>query len=255
MTDNLKTWNDLARTDPTYTKGFKRAGGFQGTDINPVWRWKRMTEVYGPAGIGWGTQDENVTYQPAGDGQVLVYVTLKLWYMDPETSDKCVTPLGVGGDFVAKTTKYGLGCDDEAVKKATTDAIGNAMKFLGMGADIFLGQFDDSKYQQEVKSEYAAKERQQAEEQQKAKQREQLEQAAPPPAEGEQNIDPATRVANRILDLLRRADTEAALSDVRDKHIKPHWRALDKQLQDQISEAVGDARERLGLPRKPSKAA
>jgi hypothetical protein len=38
--------------------------------------------------------------------------------------------------------------DDEAPKKAMTDALTKAMSHLGMSADIFLGKFDDNKYVQ-----------------------------------------------------------------------------------------------------------
>ena len=38
--------------------------------------------------------------------------------------------------------------DDEAPKKAMTDALTKAMSHLGMSADIFLGKFDGNKYVQ-----------------------------------------------------------------------------------------------------------
>ena len=243
MADTLHLWSQLQKTDPKYTKSFKRAGGFSGNDINPVWRWKRMTEVFGPAGVGWGTQDETVTYQPAGDGQVLVYVTLKVWYRQDD-GEPAVTPLGVGGDFVAKQTKYGLGADDEAVKKATTDAIGNAMKFIGVGADIFLGQFEDSKYQQEVAVEYQAKEKQEAEQAAADNARKQLEEAAPPAKDGDDE-DPAVRVTRKIEDQLARVESEEARQRVRNEQIKKHWRALPQECRDRLTAALKQAADRL----------
>ena len=45
--------------------------------------------------------------------------------------------------------------DDEAPKKAMTDAMTKAFSHLGMSADVFLGKFDDSKYVQEVKKEFS----------------------------------------------------------------------------------------------------
>ena len=50
----------------------------------------------------------------------------------------------------------GLRTDDEAFKKAFTDAIGNAMKHLGMSADVHMGLFDDSKYVESVREELAS---------------------------------------------------------------------------------------------------
>ena len=49
--------------------------------------------------------------------------------------------------------------DDEAFKKAYTDALSNAMKFIGVAADVHMGLFDDNKYVQEVRSEFEAEKR------------------------------------------------------------------------------------------------
>jgi hypothetical protein len=51
---NLRYWNALGKTDPAHTKGFKRAGGFSGTAIKPIWITQRLTELFGPCGSGWG---------------------------------------------------------------------------------------------------------------------------------------------------------------------------------------------------------
>ena len=42
--------------------------------------------------------------------------------------------------------KSGLRFNDEAKKMATTDALSVAMKQLGVGAEIYLGNWDGSKY-------------------------------------------------------------------------------------------------------------
>ena len=46
--------------------------------------------------------------------------------------------------------------DDEAFKKAYTDALSNAMKFIGVAADVHMGLFDDNKYVQQVRGEFEA---------------------------------------------------------------------------------------------------
>ena len=45
--------------------------------------------------------------------------------------------------------------DDEAPKKAMTDAMTKAFSHLGMSADVFLGKFDDSKYVEQMKQEFS----------------------------------------------------------------------------------------------------
>lgn len=149
MTDNLALWDKLGRTDPAHTKSFKRGGGFSGTAIKPMWSYKRMTEEFGPCGIGWGVGEPTFQVVPGPEGEVLVFCTASIWY-GPERA----TVFGVGGDKAVGKNKYGLNSDDEAFKKAFTDAITNALKLIGVGADVHMGMFDDSKYVNALKQEF-----------------------------------------------------------------------------------------------------
>lgn len=148
--DNTKLWDILGRTDPAATKGFTRGGGFKGTAIKPVWSFKRMTEEFGPCGTGWGIGAPEFQVLPGSDGETLVYCTTSIWY---EKKEQIVW--GVGGDKVIAKFSSGPKSDDEAFKKAYTDAITNALKFIGVGADVHMGRFDDSKYVNEMRQEFA----------------------------------------------------------------------------------------------------
>lgn len=148
--DNLALWNQLAKTDPRHTKGFKRAGGFTGTAIKPIWIIQRLTELFGPVGVGWGFSKPDFTLVPAGD-ELPVFCTIEAWHGSPANA-----LYGVGGDKVISKNKFGLVVDDEAFKKAFTDALGNAFKFVGVGADVHMGLFDDSKYVRDTAQEFAA---------------------------------------------------------------------------------------------------
>lgn len=148
--DNTAIWDALSKTDPAHTKQFSRAGGFKGTALKPSWVERRLTEYFGPCGTGWGTDKPEFELVTVGE-EVLVYCTVRCWHGSPENS-----LWGVGGDKVAGKNKYGIQLDDEAFKKATTDAIGNAFKRIGVGGDIHMGQFDDSKYVQATAREFAA---------------------------------------------------------------------------------------------------
>lgn len=154
--ENLEIWKSLEKTDPKYTKQFKRSGGFSGTAQNPTYAIKKMTDVFGPAGIGWGIEKPEFTFVNAQEGEVLVYCTISLWYVSGGV--KAYT-WGVGGDTAVSKNKYGLNADDEACKKATTDAMTNAMKTIGMAADLHLGMFDDSKYVNAVNTEMRDREK------------------------------------------------------------------------------------------------
>ena len=140
MTDNLALWNKLKRVPTEHLKGFKRQGGFSGTAIKPIWTVQKMTEEFGPCGTGWGVEVPSFSVQPAGN-EILVYCTAVVWYGEPRK-----LLVGVGGDKILSVGKYGPSTDDEAFKKAFTDAVSNALKFIGTGADVHMGLFDGSKY-------------------------------------------------------------------------------------------------------------
>lgn len=146
--DNLRIWNTLAKTDPTQTKQFSRAGGFKGTAVKPMWVVKRLTEQFGPCGEGWGIGEPSFQVVEAA-GEILVYCTVSCWHTSPEN-----TLYGVGGDKVVTKRQSGPFCDDEAFKKAFTDAVNNAFKFVGVAADIHMGLFDDSKYVAAMQEEF-----------------------------------------------------------------------------------------------------
>jgi len=152
---NTALWEALAVTDPDHTKKFKRAGGFEGTAVKPIYTELKMTETFGACGVGWGITEPSFITVPAGD-EMLVYCTVGIWYVyDGKRSE---TVYGVGGDLAIKKFNSGkVAADDEAFKKAFTDAIGNAMKHIGMSADVHMGQHDDSKYVTQVRKEIADK--------------------------------------------------------------------------------------------------
>ncbi len=113
------------------------------TDINPMWRIKKLTEVFGVCGIGWTIKIANKWLETGADGEISAFVEAELRVkVDGEWSEPIV---GVGGSaFVAKE-KAGAHTSDECYKMAYTDAISVACKMLGMGADVYWGA-DSTKY-------------------------------------------------------------------------------------------------------------
>lgn len=113
------------------------------TNINPMWRIKELTEVFGPCGTGWYFKPIKREFVEGANGVVAVFVDIELYYYE---DGKLSEPLpGTGGSmFVSKESK-GLYTDDEAIKKATTDAISSAAKLLGVGGMVYWEQ-DTTKY-------------------------------------------------------------------------------------------------------------
>lgn len=145
--ENLEIYNKLKEVPEEAQK--KITGGrLNGmTDIKPMWRIEKLTEVFGICGIGWKTKIKNKEILEGANGEKIAIVDIDLYVkIDGEWSDAIE---GTGGSsFVTNETK-GLYTSDECFKMAYTDAISVACKSLGMGADIYWG---DSKYnkQQEI---------------------------------------------------------------------------------------------------------
>ncbi|MEJ8308553.1 hypothetical protein [Agrobacterium larrymoorei] len=164
--ENTALWDKLGKTDPAHTKTFKRAGGFSGTAIKPMFSYRRLTEEFGPCGSGWGVNEPVFQVVPGQNNEVLVFCTVSGWYM---LDGQPKTVYGVGGDKVVTYIKANEQYnrperwenDDEAFKKAFTDALTNAFKLVGVGADVHMGMFDDNKYVNSMKAEFSGQQQNQ----------------------------------------------------------------------------------------------
>lgn len=141
--DNMKIWQSLENTPKEAQKEIS-AGRLKGfTDINPAWRMKRLTEVFGPCGIGWKYEICNSYVLNGANEEVAAFVDIRLYYKQGDAWSEGVPGFG-GSMFVAKE-KNGMHTSDECFKMALSDAIGTACKALGMSADIYFSK-DRSKY-------------------------------------------------------------------------------------------------------------
>ena len=151
---NVRFYHKFMETPKDAQKSFDN-GRFSGTDINPMWRIKILTEVFGPSGFGWWTQ--NVRYEfveadltrPNANNvvkkEVAVFCELELVVKDPESGEISQPIYGVGGNTFIAEGKYGPRSSDEAKKMAYTDALSIACKSLGIGHDIWYSN-DRTKY-------------------------------------------------------------------------------------------------------------
>jgi len=123
------------------------AGRLKGyTDINPMWRIKKLTEMFGPAGFGWWTQNEKFVFEEyAKTEEIAVFCQLELIVVDPETKELSRPIMGVGGNKFGVKESKGPYCNDEAMKMAYTDALSIACKALGFSSDIYFAK-DRTKY-------------------------------------------------------------------------------------------------------------
>ena len=118
------------------------------TDIKPMWRIEKLTEIFGPVGLGWYAPVIKREIIEGANNEKIAVVDINLFvnYKTPYKLDDDLwsEPIyGTGGSsFIAKE-KNGLYTSDECFKMAYTDALSVACKMLGMGADVYWG---DSKY-------------------------------------------------------------------------------------------------------------
>ena len=108
------------------------------TDINPMWRIRELTDLFGPCGIGWKYKIVREWLETASTGEVGAFVDIELQYRITPDADWSEPIPGTGGSkFVAAEKGNNLRASDECYKMALTDAISVACKALGFGADIY----------------------------------------------------------------------------------------------------------------------
>lgn len=140
--DNMLIYEHGRSVPPEAQKAFSN-GSFSGTDINPMWRIKVLTETFGPAGIGWYTEVLSERSETYGE-TVMAIVDINLYV---KVGDEWSKPIyGTGGNLIVQVTKSGARPSDEGYKKAYTDALSIACKALGIGADIWYSKDPTSKY-------------------------------------------------------------------------------------------------------------
>lgn len=137
---NLKFYKML-QTPPQGALKLIQGGNLKGkSEINPQWKIEAMTAAFGPCGIGWKFEVTNEKTVECPGGQILLFMTIELRYRcDDQWSEPI---LGYGGDFIVDRNKNGLVPNDEAYKMCLTDALGNAMRNIGVAGDVYRGLFD-----------------------------------------------------------------------------------------------------------------
>ena len=141
--DNLYIYNCSKECPPNALRQIQ-AGKLKGkSDINPVWRIKQLTELFGPCGIGWKICNEKYWTEPGAAGEVSAWCSLELKIKVEGAWSEGIS--GIGGSMLINTEKGKLVTNDEAYKMAQTDAISVCCKMLGFAADVYW-EADRTKY-------------------------------------------------------------------------------------------------------------
>lgn len=141
MENNLELYEKVRSVPENAQKPFDN-GSFKGTDISPMWRIKKLTEVFGPCGFGWYYEIISERSEQHLDTTMAI-VDINLYVkMGGEWSKPIY---GTGGNALVKSTSKGQKVSDEGYKMALTDALSVACKALGIGADVYWDK-DVTKY-------------------------------------------------------------------------------------------------------------
>lgn len=154
--DNLRIWNAVSKTDPSHTK--KVEFGRKFTSIDAHWQIMQATKQFGPIGEGWGYRVDHsvLTLTPE---MILAVADVSLWWRTENATDDSngYGPIRATCEMYGPKTKFGkpvvppeFVCDEDAPKKAMTDALTKGLSHLGFSADVFLGLFDDNRYVQKM---------------------------------------------------------------------------------------------------------
>jgi len=151
--DNMTIW-EKGKQPPANALKQIQAGRLRGkTDINPQWRYQMLTEIFGPCGVGWMYEIKELWTIPAGN-ELIAYAKINLYFLTPDDGWSSPIP-GIGGSKAIAAEKDGLYVNDECYKMAVTDALSVACKMLGLGADVYAGRWDGTKYHEEPASKKA----------------------------------------------------------------------------------------------------
>jgi hypothetical protein len=155
-----RLWEEFQTTPAEFTRKFN-LGSRTMTAINATYVIRRLTEVFGPCGVGWKFCVESESYVDghmlkSGDCTKIHVIKGHISY-----SRRVVDDNSEIGDFTSvwyhtspqfgQTTfvgenKHGTFTDEEAPKKSITDCLTKCAVMLGVGADVHLGLYDDNKY-------------------------------------------------------------------------------------------------------------
>lgn len=159
---NMRIWNLVSTTDTKYTKAAK-VDGQNITSLNGTAMIMKATEVFGPAGFGFGWTVLEERYDPGAEifsgegdkrlslGHALNHTVKILFWAEIDGKRGQFEQYGCT-KYLYKST-YGISTDPEAPKKSLTDAIKKSLSMLGFSADVFLGLFDDAEYVSQRKDE------------------------------------------------------------------------------------------------------
>lgn len=149
--DNMTIYDAVRSVPPEAIKQIA-AGRLKGmSDINPMWRLKRLTEVFGACGFGWKYEITRQWLETGADNEIKGFCNINLYVKVDDKWSEAIP--GTGGSSLTTVERNGAYVSDEVYKMALTDALSVACKALGMAADVYYAN-DRTKYTAPAEKEY-----------------------------------------------------------------------------------------------------
>ena len=144
--NNKALWQKAFTTDPRAVKAIT-GKQYAGNSPKPYWIVERLTDEFGPCGIGWGFSIISERFERFGEGaaaESLHIAVVRFWYVLDSKRGELEQVGQTKASYTSSKGKFIV--DEDAPKKSVTDALVKCASYLGFAGDIFSGRWDDSKY-------------------------------------------------------------------------------------------------------------
>lgn len=148
----MTIWNAGYKVPKDAQKDFNN-GRFKGSSIEPTWRYRVLTELFGACGMGWRFVQVNSQYSPDGSAH---YCTGYLEYVTEGTLADPDARIHRTSTLTGGTPVYAKG-QDETPKMSETDCISKLCHHMGIAGSVYAGKFDGDKYQMPASDQMAGK--------------------------------------------------------------------------------------------------
>ncbi|MCW1959829.1 MAG: hypothetical protein KIH64_015045 [Mycobacterium sp.] len=146
-------WDRVFKTDPNFVKPIT-GKDYKGNSPSPHYIVRRLTEEFGPCGIGWGVKILSERMERMGTDDVLHIARVQLWYVHDDKRGEIEQVGQTKACYRTKGDGGYLKVDEDAPKKSVTDALVKCASYLGFAGDIFSGRWDDSAYVADLRREF-----------------------------------------------------------------------------------------------------
>jgi len=140
---NIELWDRVTKIDPKHTKKVSVTGKQPFTNIDTYYLIKRATEEFGSYGKGFGIKSMDWNETTVGE-TILLNLNAVFFFPDGEF------PIRNSLKMAYMTKQNYMKIDEDCAKKLTTNTIAKALSYIGFGASVYLGQWEDASYVNEM---------------------------------------------------------------------------------------------------------